>query len=141
MSTIEQLIKNPRKRKIKPKKTLGSPQRKVTCSKVLKRTPKKPNSALRSCARMILLEKFYRPGKKKKENLQVIKKEITAYIPGEGHNLQEFSNVFIQGGGAQDLIGVSYSVVRGGTPRGDAEGVKGRKQGRSRYGAKKLKQK
>jgi len=88
----------------------------------MKNNPKKPNSALRSCAKIIL------------NKTREVK---TVYIPGEGHNLQEFSNVLIQGGGAQDLPGVGSSVVRGGTPRWDTEGVKGRKQGRSKYGTKK----
>src|SRR4051794_6037574 len=102
MPTIEQLVKNPRKRKKTRKKSLGSPQQAGTITKVMKRNPKKPNSALRSCARIILNK---------------TKKVITAYIPGEGHNLQEFSNVLTQGGGAQDLPGVSRSIVRGGMPR------------------------
>lgn len=85
-------------------------------------TPRKPNSALRSFARVVLSNK----------------KEVTVYIPGEGHNLQDFSNVLVQGGGAQDLPGVSFSVVRG-YKRGDTEGVEGRKQGRSLYGTKKTK--
>jgi small subunit ribosomal protein S12 len=83
-------------------------------------TPRKPNSALRSFARIVLSNKM----------------EITAYIPGEGHNLQDFSNVLIQGGGAQDLPGVKFSVIRGVK---DAEGVKERKQSRSIYGKKKAK--
>jgi small subunit ribosomal protein S12 len=82
--------------------------------------PKKPNSALRSCARVILKNK----------------KEVNVYIPGEGHNLQEYSSVLISGGGTQDLPGVKYHVVRG---HGDSEGVKSRKQGRSLYGTKKTK--
>ena len=85
-------------------------------------TPRKPNSALRSYARVVLSNRS----------------EVTAYIPGEGHGLQDFSNVFIQGGGAQDLPGVKYSVVLG-RKFGDAGGVKERKQSRSRYGTKKVK--
>jgi small subunit ribosomal protein S12 len=140
MSTINQLIRDPRKREEKSKRNLGAPQRRGTCLKVMKKTPKKPNSALRSCARLILLEKFYRPGEKKKKNLQIMKKEITVYIPGEGHNAQEFSSILTQGGGAKDLIGVRRSVVRGAFGF-DVEGVKGRQQGRSKYGTKKIKQK
>ena len=82
--------------------------------------PKKPNSANRATARVVLKNK----------------KEITVYIPGEKHNLQEYSSVLISGGGAQDLPGVKYHVIRG---HGDTEGVKDRKQGRSLYGAKKAK--
>lgn len=136
--SIEQLIKNPRKRKKKNKRTLGSPQKKGTCSKIETRTPKKPNSALRKCARLILLYRTYRPGKKIKKNLQIAKREITVYIPGEGHNVQEYSSVLIQGGGAQDLPGVRNSAIRGAV---GIEGVKGRQQGRSRYGTKKIKTK
>ena len=83
--------------------------------------PKKPNSALRSYARVVLKNK----------------KKVSVYIPGEGHNLQEYSSVLISGGGAQDLPGVKYHVIR---VCGDSEGVKGRKQGRSLYGTKKSKQ-
>jgi len=83
-------------------------------------TPRKPNSALRSFARVILSNKM----------------EVTVYIPGEGHNLQDFSNVLVHGGGAQDLPGVKYSIIRGVR---DTAGVKGRKQSRSVYGEKKAK--
>src|SRR5579862_3158631 len=100
--TIEQLVRNPRKQKKVQKKTLGAPQRGGTCTKIMKNNPKKPNSALRSCAKIIL------------NKTREVK---TVYIPGEGHNLQEFSNVLIQGGEAQDLPGVGSSVVRGGMPR------------------------
>src|ERR1043165_2298197 len=123
MPTTNQSIRGARKPKRIKKKTLDSPQQGGVCTKIMKINPKKPNSALRSCAKIILNK---------------TKKKITVYIPGEGHNLQEFSNVFIQGGGAQDLLGVARSVIRGGAPRrGDTEGVKGRKQGRSKYGTKK----
>lgn len=91
------------------------------CEKVGKANPRKPNSANRSYARVKLSNG----------------KIVTVYIPGEGHNLQEYSNVFIQGRGAKDLSGVKYRVVRGNSHRYDAKGVEGRKQGRSLVGTKK----
>lgn len=96
----------------------GSPQRRGICLKVTTVTPKKPNSALRKIARVRLTNGA----------------EVTAYIPGEGHNLQEHSIVILRGGRAKDLPGVRYRIVRG---KLDAAGVEGRKQARSRYGAKK----
>jgi len=98
----------------------GSPQRRGVCTRVFTTTPKKPNSALRKVARVRLSSGI----------------EVTAYIPGEGHNLQEHSIVLVRGGGVKDLPGVRYKIVRGAL---DTQGVKGRKQARSRYGAKKEK--
>jgi len=136
MPTINQLIKKGRtKVRRKPKTpalrksldvlkrrsyetSLGSPFKRGVCVKVTTRTPKKPNSALRKVARVRLSNG----------------EEVTAYIPGIGHNLQEHSIVMIRGGRIKDLPGVRYHVVRG---RYDTEGVDGRKQGRSLYGAKK----
>jgi small subunit ribosomal protein S12 len=136
MSTTNQLIKNPRKPKkrgmvklalklnwnsLKGKYSFSNnPQKFGVCKKVTKKKPKKPNSALRSCSQVRLSNGKF----------------INVYIPGEGHNLQEFSGVLIQGGRTQDLPGVKYNVIRG-WGKGDAEGVKGRRQGRSRYGTKK----
>jgi small subunit ribosomal protein S12 len=136
MPTIHQLIKRPRKaRKAKdktPALTFGfnvlknrpveysSPSKKGVCLKVFTTTPKKPNSALRKVARVKLSNGM----------------EVTAYIPGEGHNLQEHSVVVIRGGRVKDLPGVRYHIVRGIL---DTAGVEGRKQGRSKYGAKKAK--
>jgi len=97
-----------------------SPFKRGVCQKVFTTTPKKPNSALRKVARVRLTNGM----------------EVTAYIPGEGHNLQEHSMVVIRGGRVKDLPGVRYHVVRGML---DTAGVEGRKQGRSRYGAKKVK--
>jgi len=96
----------------------GAPQKRGVCLQVRTMTPKKPNSALRKIARVRLT------------NIQ----EVTAYIPGEGHNLQEHSIVLIRGGRVKDLPGVRYHIIRGAL---DAAGVQNRKQGRSRYGAKK----
>ena len=93
------------------------------CEKVGKANPRKPNSANRSYARVKLSNG----------------KIVTVYIPGEGHNLSEYSNVFIQGRGAKDLSGVKYRIVRGNSRRYDARGVEGRKQGRSLVGTKKVK--
>ena len=95
-----------------------SPQKRGVCTRVYTTTPKKPNSALRKVARVRLTNKI----------------EVTAYIPGEGHNLQEHSIVLVRGGRVRDLPGVRYKVIRGSL---DAAGVKNRKQARSRYGAKK----
>jgi small subunit ribosomal protein S12 len=120
MPTINQLVRKGRK-KIKSKsKSLDldrCPQKKGVCLQVMTRTPKKPNSALRKVARVRLTNG----------------KEVTAYIPGEGHNLQEHSIVLIRGGRVRDLPGVKYHIVRG---RLDTAGVEGRKRGRSKYGTK-----
>nr|YP_010953889.1 ribosomal protein S12 [Cladopus fukienensis]YP_010953933.1 ribosomal protein S12 [Cladopus fukienensis]YP_010953968.1 ribosomal protein S12 [Cladopus pierrei]YP_010954012.1 ribosomal protein S12 [Cladopus pierrei]YP_010954047.1 ribosomal protein S12 [Cladopus yinggelingensis]YP_010954091.1 ribosomal protein S12 [Cladopus yinggelingensis]WMV01284.1 ribosomal protein S12 [Cladopus fukienensis]WMV01328.1 ribosomal protein S12 [Cladopus fukienensis]WMV01363.1 ribosomal protein S12 [Cladopus len=124
MPTIKQLIRNTRQpiRKIKKSPALVScPQRRGTCTRVYTITPKKPNSALRKVARVRLTSGF----------------EITAYIPGIGHNLQEHSVVLVRGGRVKDLPGVRYHIVRGTL---DAVGVKGRQKGRSKYGVKKPKQ-
>lgn len=136
MPTISQLVKKKRKKRPKKDKTpaLGfsfnvlknrpkkhnSPFKRGVCLKVFTVTPKKPNSALRKVARVRLTNGM----------------EVTAYIPGEGHNLQEHSVVIIRGGRVRDLPGVRYHVVRGVL---DTAGVEGRKQGRSRYGTKKEK--
>nr|UWV91643.1 ribosomal protein S12 [Allium omeiense]UWV91657.1 ribosomal protein S12 [Allium omeiense] len=126
MPTIKQLIRNTRQpiRNITKSPALrGCPQRRGTCTRVYVRlviTPKKPNSALRKVARVRLTSGF----------------EITAYIPGIGHNLQEHSVVLVRGGRVKDLPGVRYHIVRGTL---DAVGVKDRQQGRSRYGVKKPK--
>ena len=136
MPTIHQLIKKGRKKSRKRSKTPGldfgfnvlrnrprtypSPFKKGVCLKVFTTTPKKPNSALRKVARVRLTNGM----------------EVTAYIPGEGHNLQEHSVVLIRGGRVKDLPGVRYHIVRGIL---DTAGVENRKQGRSRYGAKKPK--
>ena len=120
MPTINQLVRKGRK-KIKSKsKSLDldrCPQKKGVCLQVMTRTPKKPISALRKVARVRLTNG----------------KEVTAYIPGEGHNLQEHSIVLIRGGRVRDLPGVKYHIVRG---RLDTAGVEGRKRGRSKYGTK-----
>jgi len=119
--TVQQLVRQGRKPKPKKTKTLGlagSPQRRGVCTRVYTVTPKKPNSALRKVARVRLTSQM----------------EVTAYIPGEGHNLQEHSIVLVRGGRVKDLPGVRYKVIRGAL---DAAGVDGRKQSRSRYGAKK----
>nr|YP_009869848.1 ribosomal protein S12 [Cratoxylum cochinchinense]YP_009869892.1 ribosomal protein S12 [Cratoxylum cochinchinense]YP_010361160.1 ribosomal protein S12 [Cratoxylum sumatranum]YP_010361204.1 ribosomal protein S12 [Cratoxylum sumatranum]YP_010361243.1 ribosomal protein S12 [Cratoxylum pruniflorum]YP_010361287.1 ribosomal protein S12 [Cratoxylum pruniflorum]YP_010361325.1 ribosomal protein S12 [Cratoxylum maingayi]YP_010361369.1 ribosomal protein S12 [Cratoxylum maingayi]YP_010361491.1 riboso len=123
MPTIKQLIRNTRQpaRKVKKSPALaGCPQRRGTCTRVYTITPKKPNSALRKVARVRLTSGF----------------EITAYIPGIGHNLQEHSVVLVRGGRVQDLPGVRYHIVRGTL---DAVGVKDRQKGRSKYGVKKPK--
>lgn len=123
MPTISQLVRNGRKRvKIKPSAPAltGSPQKRGVCIRVYTTTPKKPNSALRKVARVRLTNGI----------------EVTAYIPGIGHNLQEHSVVLIRGGRVKDLPGVRYHIVRGTL---DAVGVQDRKQSRSRYGAKKPK--
>lgn len=125
MPTISQLIRKGRK-VIKSKTTTpalkGCPQRRGVCTRVYTSTPKKPNSALRKVARVRLTNKM----------------EVTAYIPGEGHNLQEHSIVLIRGGRVKDLPGVRYHVIRGTM---DTSGVADRTQGRSKYGTKKPKKK
>ena len=123
MPTINQLIRKPRKdkRKINKVPALDAcPQRRGVCTHVYTTTPKKPNSALRKVARVRLTNG----------------QEVTAYIPGEGHKLQEHSVVLIRGGRVKDLPGVRYHVLRGVL---DTTGVEGRKQARSKYGAKKPK--
>ena len=123
MPTIQQLVRKGRSSKAASSKTpalKGSPQRRGVCTRVYTTTPKKPNSALRKVARVKL-------------STQV---EVTAYIPGVGHNLQEHSIVLVRGGRVKDLPGVRYKIVRGAL---DTQGVKGRKQARSRYGAKREK--
>ena len=123
MPTIQQLVRKGRKDKIKTSDTpalKNSPQRRGVCTRVYTTTPKKPNSALRKVARVRLSSGI----------------EVTAYIPGVGHNLQEHSMVLVRGGRVKDLPGVRYKIVRGAL---DTQGVKGRKQARSRYGAKKEK--
>ena len=121
MPTIEQLVRNGRKRpRVKQKSPAlkGSPQRRGVCTRVYTMTPKKPNSALRKVARVRLTGGA----------------EVTAYIPGVGHNLQEHSIVLVRTGNVRDLPGVSYKIVRAAL---DTAGVKDRRQGRSKYGAKK----
>lgn len=120
MPTINQLIRKPRKSKTTKSASMAlkkCPQRRGVCLAVKTKTPKKPNSALRKIARVRLSNGM----------------EVTAYIPGEGHNLQEHSIVLVRGGRVKDLPGVRYHVVRGTL---DTQGVKDRKQGRSKYGAK-----
>ena len=122
MPTIEQLVRKGRKvPKVKTKAPAlkGSPQRRGVCTRVYTMTPRKPNSALRKVARVRLTTGV----------------EITAYIPGEGHNLQEHSIVLVRGGTTKDLAGVRYKIVRGTL---DTAGVRERKQARSRYGSKKV---
>jgi len=123
MPTVQQLIRKERrliKRKSKAGALKACPQRRGVCTRVYIITPKKPNSAMRKVARIRLTSGF----------------EITAHIPGEGHNLQEHSIVLVRGGRVKDLPGVRYKIVRGSL---DTQGVKNRKQARSRYGAKKVK--
>ncbi|PIQ42998.1 MAG: 30S ribosomal protein S12 [Gammaproteobacteria bacterium CG11_big_fil_rev_8_21_14_0_20_46_22] len=125
MATINQLVRKPRKPKIKKVKMpalQACPQKRGVCTRVYTTTPKKPNSALRKVARVRLTNGM----------------EVTAYIPGEGHNLQEHSVVLIRGGRVKDLPGVRYHVVRGSL---DTSGVQDRKQARSKYGAKRPKNK
>ena len=120
MPTINQLIRVARKKVVKHKKTpalQACPQRRGVCTRVYTTTPKKPNSALRKVARVKLTSGI----------------EVTAYIPGVGHNLQEHSIVLVRGGRVKDLPGVRYKIIRGSL---DTQGVKNRKQARSRYGAK-----
>ena len=121
MPTIQQLVRKGRKSKVSKEKTpglKGSPQRRGVCTRVYTVTPKKPNSALRKVARVRLSNGF----------------EVTAYIPGEGHNLQEHSVVLIRGGRVKDLPGVRYHILRGNL---DTQGVANRKKRRSVYGTKK----
>ena len=121
MPTISQLIRKPRKKVEKRNKVpalKSNPQKRGVCTRVYTTTPKKPNSALRKVARVRLTNGM----------------EVAAYIPGEGHNLQEHSIVLIEGGRVKDLPGVRYHVVRGTL---DTAGVSDRKTSRSRYGAKK----
>tara|TARA_B100000482_G_scaffold167883_1_gene132974 strand:- start:154 stop:525 length:372 start_codon:yes stop_codon:yes gene_type:complete len=123
MPTINQLVRKGRKRLIKKTTTpalKGNPQKRGVCTRVYTTTPKKPNSALRKVARVRLTNGM----------------EVTAYIPGEGHNLQEHSIVLIEGGRVKDLPGVRYHIVRGTL---DTSGVPDRTTSRSRYGAKKPK--
>ena len=120
MPTIQQLVRKGRQDKTAKVKTAalkGSPQRRGVCTRVYTTTPKKPNSALRKVARVRLTSGV----------------EVSAYIPGEGHNLQEHSMVLVRGGRVKDLPGVRYKIVRGAL---DTQAVKNRKQARSRYGAK-----
>ncbi|HCB34647.1 MAG TPA: 30S ribosomal protein S12 [Acidimicrobiaceae bacterium] len=120
MPTISQLVRKGRKSKpakVSTPALRGSPQRRGVCTRVYTQTPKKPNSALRKVARVRLTTGV----------------EITAYIPGEGHNLQEHSIVLVRGGRVKDLPGVRYKIIRGAL---DASGVSARRQARSRYGAK-----
>jgi small subunit ribosomal protein S12 len=123
MATINQLVRKPRQRKVEKSKVPaleGCPQRRGVCTRVYTTTPKKPNSALRKVARVRLTNGF----------------EVTSYIGGEGHNLQEHSVVLIRGGRVKDLPGVRYHTVRGTL---DASGVDKRRQSRSKYGAKRPK--
>nr|YP_009317241.1 30S ribosomal protein S12 [Palpitomonas bilix]BAV82409.1 30S ribosomal protein S12 [Palpitomonas bilix] len=121
MISINQLIKKPRIKKIKPSKNLAlqkNPFKKGVCKLVTTRTPKKPNSALRKIARVRLTNGY----------------EVTAYIGGEGHNIQEHSVVLVRGGRVKDLPGVRFHLIRG---KYDLQGVLTRKNGRSKYGSKK----
>ena len=123
MPTINQLVRSKRYKQLKRNKVPAlesCPQKRGVCTRVYTTTPKKPNSALRKVARVKLTNGF----------------EVTSYIPGEGHNLQEHSVVLIRGGRVKDLPGVRYHVLRGIL---DTEGVKNRKQRRSKYGAKRPK--
>jgi len=123
MPTISQLVRKGRektKKKASAPALEGSPQKRGVCTRVYTATPKKPNSALRKVARVRLTNG----------------KEVTAYIPGIGHNLQEHSVVLVRGGRVKDLPGVRYHIVRGAL---DTAGVEDRKQGRSKYGVKKPK--
>ena len=138
MPTINQLVRKNRTKKTKKKKSpvlnigynskdkvqtkMDAPQKRGVCTRVGTMTPKKPNSALRKYARVRLSNNM----------------EVTAYIPGEGHNLQEHSVVMIRGGRVKDLIGVRYHIIRGTL---DTAGVENRRQGRSKYGTKKPKKK
>ena len=120
MPTVNQLVRNGRQLqqgKTKTPALHGAPQKRGVCTRVFTHTPKKPNSALRKVARVRLTNAM----------------EVTAYIPGEGHNLQEHSVVLVRGGRVKDLPGVRYKVVRAAL---DAAGVTDRRQGRSKYGAK-----
>ncbi|MGY8986452.1 MAG: 30S ribosomal protein S12 [Sphingomonadales bacterium] len=123
MPTVNQLIRKPRKSPVVRSKVPameGCPQKRGVCTRVYTTTPKKPNSALRKVARVRLTNGM----------------EVTSYIPGEGHNLQEHSVVLIRGGRVKDLPGVRYHVLRGVL---DTQGVSDRRQGRSKYGTKRPK--
>jgi|TARA_B110000259_G_scaffold49330_1_gene57755 small subunit ribosomal protein S12 len=123
MPTINQLVRKPRRKQVKKNKVPAlekCPQKRGVCTRVYTTTPKKPNSALRKVARIRLTNGY----------------EVIGYIGGEGHNLQEHNAVIIRGGRVKDLPGVRYHVVRGTL---DTQGVKDRKQGRSKYGAQKPK--
>jgi small subunit ribosomal protein S12 len=123
MTTINQLVRNPRRSKVVKSNVPAlesCPQRRGVCTRVYTTTPKKPNSAMRKVARVRLTSGF----------------EVTSYIGGEGHNLQEHSVVLIRGGRVKDLPGVRYHVVRGSL---DTQGVESRRQGRSKYGTKRPK--
>ena len=123
MATVNQLIRKPRKRAVLRSKAPAlqeCPQKRGVCTRVYTTTPKKPNSALRKVARVRLSNGF----------------EVTSYIPGEGHNLQEHSVVMIRGGRVKDLPGVRYHIVRGTL---DTQGIASRRQRRSKYGAKRPK--
>jgi len=124
MPTINQLVRKGRKEKIEKSNVpalQASPQKRGVCTRVYTTTPKKPNSAMRKVARIRLTNGY----------------EVTGYIPGEGHNLQEHSVVTIRGGRVKDLPGVRYHIIRGSL---DTAGVNGRKRGRSKYGTKKPKE-
>ena len=121
MPTIQQLVRHgrtPKRKKSKSAALQQNPQRRGVCTRVYTTTPKKPNSALRKVAKVRLTNQI----------------EVIAYIPGEGHNLQEHSIVLVRGGRVRDLPGVRYKIIRGTL---DTAGVRDRKQARSRYGAKK----
>jgi len=123
MPTINQLVRHGRKkitRKSSAPALKGCPQKRGVCTRVYTTTPKKPNSAIRKVARVRLTNGI----------------EVTSYIPGEGHNLQEHSTVLVRGGRVKDLPGVRYHIVRGAL---DTQGVSSRRQGRSKYGAKRPK--
>ena len=123
MPSINQLIRNGRKKPVKKTKVPAMescPQKRGVCTRVYTTTPKKPNSALRKVARIRLTNGY----------------EVTSYIPGEGHNLQEHSVVMIRGGRVKDLPGVRYHIIRGNL---DTQGVADRKQRRSKYGTKRPK--
>ena len=125
MPTISQLVRKGRNKVVKKSKSaslVGCPQKRGVCTRVYTTTPKKPNSAMRKVARVRLTNGI----------------EVNAYIPGEGHNLQEHSIVLVRGGRVKDLPGVRYHIVRGAL---DTAGVEGRLQRRSKYGAKKAKAK
>ena len=125
MPTISQLVRKGRKKVVKKSKSaslVGCPQKRGVCTRVYTTTPKKPNSAMRKVARVRLTNGI----------------EVNAYIPGEGHNLQEHSIVLVRGGRVKDLPGGRYHIVRGAL---DTAGVEGRLQRRSKYGAKKAKAK
>ncbi len=123
MPTVNQLVRKPREKQVRRNSVpalQACPQKRGVCTRVYTTTPKKPNSALRKVARVRLTNSM----------------EVTTYIPGEGHNLQEHSVILIRGGRVKDLPGVRYHTIRGAL---DTQGVKDRKQGRSKYGAKRPK--